>query len=192
MFLVSLVYSSRLLGVPFIAPRQLGAIGGQLGRQNLPSVRWCTGQSGAPPDSPCSCPVGALLPYMAHPTIGPRGRLAHRTLSGAHRTVRYAQPIVAAGHASPADCAADRGAGDCWLTGQSGAPLDSPVNYSHMPLRFPESNRFTAGRSSALDTARCTTGQSGVPDQHWCWLHTTNSFPFLFILSLFLALRQTH
>jgi hypothetical protein len=108
MFLVSLVSSSMRLGVPFIAPRQLGAVGGQLGRPNLPSVGGCTGQSGALPDSHCSCPVRDLLPYLAHPTVGPWGRLAHWTLSGAHRTVRCAQPTVAAGHASPADCAADR------------------------------------------------------------------------------------
>jgi hypothetical protein len=36
---------SMRLGVPFIAPRQLEAVGGQLGRPNLPSVGWCTGQS---------------------------------------------------------------------------------------------------------------------------------------------------
>jgi hypothetical protein len=101
MFLVSLVYSFMRLGVPFIAPRQLGAVGGQLGRPNLPSVGWCTGQSRAPPDSHCSCPVHGLLPFLAHPTIGPRGQLAHRT-------VRCAQPTIAAGHASPADRAADR------------------------------------------------------------------------------------
>jgi hypothetical protein len=47
MCLVSLVFSSMRLGVPFIAPRQLGAVGGQLGRPNLPSVGWCIGQSGA-------------------------------------------------------------------------------------------------------------------------------------------------
>jgi hypothetical protein len=108
MFREGLVYSSMCLGVPLIAPRQLEAVGGQLGRPNLPSVGWCTGQSGAPPESHCSCPVRDLLPFLAHPTIGPRGQLAHRTLSGAHRTVRCAQPTVAAGHASPADCAIDR------------------------------------------------------------------------------------
>jgi hypothetical protein len=95
------------LGVPFIALRQLGAVGGQLGRPNLPSIGWCIEQSGAPSDSHCSCPVRDLLPYLAHPTVGPRGRLAHRTLSGAHRTVRCAQPTVAVGHALPADRAAD-------------------------------------------------------------------------------------
>jgi hypothetical protein len=79
--------SSMRLGVPFIALRQLGAVGGQLGRPNLPSVGWCTGQSGAPPDSHCSCSVRDLLPFLVHPTVGPRGQLAHRTLSGAHRTV---------------------------------------------------------------------------------------------------------
>jgi hypothetical protein len=114
MFLVSLMYSSMRLGVPFIAPRQLGVVGDQLGRPNLPSVGWCTGQSGAPPDSHCSCPVRDLLPYLAHPTVGPRGRLAHRTLSGvpnrpllrATRHPQIARPTV--------------GAGDRWLTGQSG------------------------------------------------------------------------
>jgi hypothetical protein len=48
MLKVCLDYSYMRLGVPFIAPRQLGAIGGILGRQILPSVGWCTGQSGAP------------------------------------------------------------------------------------------------------------------------------------------------
>jgi hypothetical protein len=54
MFLLSLVYCSMRLGVPFIAPRQLGAIEDQHGRLSLPSVKWRTGQSGAPPDRPCS------------------------------------------------------------------------------------------------------------------------------------------
>jgi hypothetical protein len=43
MFCESLVSSSIRLGVPFIAPRQLAAVGDQLGRPNLPSVGWCTG-----------------------------------------------------------------------------------------------------------------------------------------------------
>jgi hypothetical protein len=52
-----LVFCSMRLGVPFIAPRQLGAVGDQLRRQILPSVEWCTGQSGAPPDMNSTCPV---------------------------------------------------------------------------------------------------------------------------------------
>jgi hypothetical protein len=43
--------SSMRLGVPFIAPKQLGAVRTQQGRQFLPSIGWRTGQSGAPPDS---------------------------------------------------------------------------------------------------------------------------------------------
>jgi hypothetical protein len=82
MFREGLVLSSMRLGVPFIAPRQLGAVGGQLGRPNLPSVGWCTGQSSAPPDSHYSCPVRDLLPFLAHPIVDPRRQLAHRTLSG--------------------------------------------------------------------------------------------------------------
>jgi hypothetical protein len=73
-----LVYCSMCLGVPFIAPRQLGAVGDQLGRQILSSVEWCTGQSGAPPDRSCSSSVLDILPYLAHPTVGPVVPLAHR------------------------------------------------------------------------------------------------------------------
>jgi hypothetical protein len=105
--------SSMRLGVPFIAPRQLGTVVGQQGRQFLPSVGWRTRQSGAPPDSHCSCPVHDLLPILAQPTVATLGWLVYRT-------VRCPQPTVGAGHASPADCAADRCAGGRWLTGQSG------------------------------------------------------------------------
>jgi hypothetical protein len=121
MLKVCLDNSSMRLGVPFIAPRQLGAVGGILGRQILPSVGWRTGQSGVPPDSHCSCPVRDFLPFLTQPTIATLGWLAHRTLSGAHRTVRCPQPTVGVSHASPADSAADRCAGGRWLTGQSGA-----------------------------------------------------------------------
>jgi hypothetical protein len=117
MFLVSLGDSSMCLGVPFIALRQLGAVGGQQGRPSLPSVGWRTGQSGAPPDSHCRRSGADLLPILAQMTVASPGQLAHRTLSGAHRTVRCPLSTVGVGHASPADCAADRCAGDRWLIG---------------------------------------------------------------------------
>jgi hypothetical protein len=44
MLRVCLGDSSMRLVVPFIAPRQLGAVGGQQGRPKLPSVGWRTGQ----------------------------------------------------------------------------------------------------------------------------------------------------
>jgi hypothetical protein len=62
-------YSSMRLGVPFIAPRQLGAVGGNLGRQFLPSIGWRTGQSGAPPHMHCSWSSADRLPKMAQPTV---------------------------------------------------------------------------------------------------------------------------
>jgi hypothetical protein len=145
----------------------------------LPSVEWRTRQSGAPPDSHCRRSGADLLPFLAQTTVAALGQLAHRTLSGAHQTVRCPLPTVGAGHAPPADCAADRCAGDRWLTGQSGAPPDSPMNYSRMSPNF--SRERPVHRSSSWctrhcsvhhrtlsgappDTVRCTTGQSGVPD----------------------------
>jgi hypothetical protein len=96
MILENLVYCSMCLGVPFIAPRQLGAVGDQFGRQLLACCAGSTGPAGPPPDNHCSSPVLDFLPYGEHPTIGPWNRLAHRTLFGAHRTVRCAQPTVGA------------------------------------------------------------------------------------------------
>jgi hypothetical protein len=54
---------------PFIAPRQLGVVEVPIGRQFLPSVRWRTGQSGAPSDMNSSSLVPDLLPYQAQPTV---------------------------------------------------------------------------------------------------------------------------
>jgi hypothetical protein len=142
-------------------------------------VVWRTGQSGAPPDSHCRRSGADLLPFLAQMTVASLGQLAHRTLSGAHRTFRCPLSTVGAGHTSPADCAADRCAGDRWFTGQSGAPPDSPVNYSHTPPNFPESGLFTGVQPGAPDTIRCTTGQSGVPDRARHWLHTAKSFAIL-------------
>jgi hypothetical protein len=190
MFRLCLGNSSMRLGVPFIAPRQLGAVGSQQGRQFLPSVGWCTGQSGAPPDNHCSCPVRDFHPFLAQLTVATSGWLAHRTLSGAYRTVRCPQPTVGAGHASLADCAVDRCAGDRWLTGQSGAPPDSPVNYSRTPPKSPESGQFAVSQHGAPYTVWCTTGQSDVPDRAESWLLQPS--PFLLLFSLILALRQIY
>jgi hypothetical protein len=157
MLRVCLGDSSMRLGVHFIAPRQLGAVGGQQGRPKFPSVGWYTRQSGAPLDSHCSCPVRDLLPILAQTTVADSRQLAHRT-------VRCPLPTVGAGHVSPADCATDHCAGGRWLTGQSGAPPDSPMNYSRTPPNSSESGLFTGVQPGAPDTVRCTTGQSGVPD----------------------------
>jgi hypothetical protein len=133
MFRVCLVYSSMRLGVPFIALRQLGAIESNPGRQFLPSVGWRTGQSGVPPDRHCSVSSADCFPKLVQPTVEDLEPLAHRTLSGVHRTVRCApdSPVPPSdrwlGHASRADCTADH-----WL--------DRPL---------------------AHRTVRCTTGQSG-------------------------------
>jgi hypothetical protein len=160
------------LGVPFIALRQLGAVGGQQGRPMLPSVGWRTGQSGAPPDSHCRLSGADLLPILAQMTIAAPSQLAHRI-------VRCTLPTVGAGHASPTDCVTDRCAGGRWLTGQSGAPLDSPVNYIRTPPNSPESGLFTGVQPGAPDTVWCTIGQSGVPVRAGLWLYSAKSFAIL-------------
>jgi hypothetical protein len=115
MLKVCLVYSSMRLGVLFIAPRQLGAVESNPGKQILPSVDWCTGQSGAPPDTvrcrflsyigaadrwrfgvvgapdTVRCPLQTVGPAMRHAritrqTVGSADRWLGRPL--AHRTVR--------------------------------------------------------------------------------------------------------
>jgi hypothetical protein len=91
-----LVFSSMCLGVPFIALRQLGAVGSNPGRQILPSVGWRIGQSGAPPDRHCSQSDAYCFPNLVQPTVEDLEPLAHWTLSGA--PIRpLAQPHVTRG-----------------------------------------------------------------------------------------------
>jgi hypothetical protein len=131
----------------------------------------CLLSSGAP-DSPVrhrtatvACSVLDFLPNRAQSTLAASGPLAHRTQSRAHRTVRCPLPIVGATTCRAKIVWPTVGAGDRWLTGQSGAPPDSPVNYSRTPSSKPESGEFTADQPGAPDTVRCTTGQSGVPSR---------------------------
>jgi hypothetical protein len=149
MLKVCLGDSSMRLGVPFIAPRQLGAVEGILRRQYLPSVGWRTRQSGVPPDSPCSCPVHDLLPFLEHPTVAILWQLAHRTLSGAHRTVRCPLPTIGSSTHHARITRPTVGAVDRWITGQ-------PVNYSRTPSSSFESRLFTETGPGAPDTVRCT------------------------------------
>jgi hypothetical protein len=155
----------------------------------LPSVGCCTGQSGAPPDNHCRWSGADLLPILAQMTVAAPSLLAHRTLSGAHRTVWCPPPTVGAGHASPADCAADRCAGDRWLTGQTGAPPDSPVNYSRTPSISP---RVACSPEAGL-AQRTLSG--APPDSPVCQAEQdfgcTKPSPLYFFSSLlFSALRQ--
>jgi hypothetical protein len=125
-----LFFCWRRLGVPFIDSRGLGAVGIPFGKQSLFSVGWRTGQSGAPPDMNNACPVPDLLPFLAKTTVAPSDRLAHRTVRCTPDSP--VRPLtVGSGHALPADYAADRWLGRLRLTGQFGAPPDSPVNFIH-------------------------------------------------------------
>jgi hypothetical protein len=159
-------FSSMRLGVPFIAPRQLGAFESIPGRQILPSVAWRTGQSGA-----------------------------HRTLSGARflsltgaadrwqpesrwRTGHVRCPFLAVGSATcPAQIARP-------TVGSPDSPVNSsrtsPVNSRERPVR--------SIQPGAPDTVRCTTGQSGAPRLSRVWLNKAISFPIRFFL--FPALRH--
>jgi hypothetical protein len=151
--------SSMRLGVPFISLRQLGSVKDQQGRLSLPSVEWRTRQSGAPPDSHCRRSGADLLPFLAQTSVAALGRLVHRTLSGAHWIVRCPSPTVGAATRRAKIARPTVGADDRWLTGQSGAPPDSPVNFSHTPLILLP--RATSSPWMTHQTVRCTTRQSG-------------------------------
>jgi hypothetical protein len=185
MFCECLGSSSMHLGVPLIAPRQLGAVEDQHGRLSLPSVEWRTGQSGAPPDNHCRLSGADLLPILAQTTVVAPGQLAHWTQSGAHRTVRCPLPTVGAATRRPQIARPTVGADDRWLTGQSGAPPDSPVNYSRTPPNI--SRERHVHRRPAWRT-----GHSSVCQAKLSFGCTEPSLfgSFLLLFSLFLALRQ--
>jgi hypothetical protein len=99
-----LLYSSMRLEVPFIPPRQLGAVESIPGRQILPSVAWRTGQSGAPPDT-------VRCRFLSYSGAADRWRFG---AVGAPDTVRCTpdSPVPPSdrwpGHASRANYVADR------------------------------------------------------------------------------------
>jgi hypothetical protein len=74
------------------------------------------------------------------------------------------------GHASRADCAATVGAPDHWLTGQSGASPDSPVNYSRTLLTW-----FPRAATSPQPTHRTLSG--APPDSPVIYSRTPPSRP---------------
>jgi hypothetical protein len=167
-----LVSSSMRLGVPFIAPRQLGAVESIPGRQFLPSVARRTGQSGAPPDT-VRCRSLSLFGEVDRCSLGAVGAPdtvrctpdspVHTGQSGAHRTVRCPfQPLALATRRAliPRPTV---GPADCWLIRQSGAPPDSPVIYSRTPPSKSREQPVRRCQPGAPDTVRCTTGQSGAP-----------------------------
>jgi hypothetical protein len=102
-----------------------------------------------------------FFPSLAKPTVGGSEPLAHRTLFGAHRTVRC--PLLTVGSATRRAriTRPTVGPDDRWLTGQSGAPPDSPVNYSRTPLIASREQSVDRCQPGAPDTVRCTqTAQS--------------------------------
>jgi hypothetical protein len=88
----------------------------------------CLLSSGAPDSlvrhrtTTVACPVRDFLPNRAQPTVAPLGQMAHRTLSGAHRTVRCTQPTVGASTCHALIARTTVGAGAV------GSP-DSPVHH---------------------------------------------------------------
>jgi hypothetical protein len=146
------------LGVPFIAPRQLGAVESKSGRLILPSVDWCTGQSGA-----------------------------HRTLSGArflslngaadrwppesrwrtgHVRCTPDSPVPHSsrwlGHVSRVDRAAYRWPGRPLAHRTVRCTPDSPVNYSRTSSANSRERPLRSSQPGAPDTVRCTTGHCPV------------------------------
>jgi hypothetical protein len=129
------------------------------------------------PDSPVhhrTLSGADFFPSLAKPTVGVSESLAHRTVrrplltvGSATRRTRITWPTV--------------GRANCWLTGQSGAPPDSPVIYSRTPPMKPESSQLT-------DASLAHRTLSGAPRLSRLLAASSQAFPIVF--SLILALRQ--
>jgi hypothetical protein len=139
---------------PFYRPKGPRSRWTSFGRQYQLFVGWCTGQSGAPPDT-VRCPISFQKWHSRRCCLG---------AVGAPDTVRCTPDSAVPpydrwlGHASRADCAADR-----WLS----RPLahrtvrctpDSLVNYSRTSPDF--SRERPVHRSSAWHTGH-------YPVHHW-------------------------
>jgi hypothetical protein len=170
------VSSSMRLGVPFIAPRQLGAVENKSGRPSLPSVVGRTGQSGAHRTL-----SGARFPSLN--SAADRCRSGSRWRTG-HVRCTPDSPVPPSdrwlGHVSRADCAADRWPGRPLAHRTVRCTPDSPVNYSRTPSAISRERPVRPSQSGAPYTVRCTTGQSGAPDRNS--LLAVHSQLFFFLL----------
>jgi hypothetical protein len=128
-----------------------------------------------------------LFPYLARPTVAVLEPLAHRTLSGAHRTVRCPFRSLALATRRARIPRPTVGPADCWLTGQSSAPPNSPVNFSRTPPTKSREQLVDGCQPGAPDTVWCTTGQSGAPRLSRLLAASSHSLSIAF--SLILTLR---
>jgi hypothetical protein len=156
-----LVCSSMRLGVPFIAPRQLGAVESNPGRLSLPFVGWCTGQSGVPPDT-------VRWWFLSYSGAADRWRFGavgapdtvwcpHQTVGPSTRHARIVRPTV-------------------------GSP-DSPVH--HRTVRWIIVVRRRRSPESSLFTRASLAHRTD-----WTAVGCTQPTLFPFVFSLILALRQ--
>jgi hypothetical protein len=155
------MFSSMRLGVPFIAPRQLGAVESNLGRQFSPSVAWRTGQSGAH-----WTVFGAR--FISFYGEADRWQPESRWRTG-HVRCTPDSPVPPSsrwlGHVSRADRAADRWPDRPLAHRTVRCTPDSPVNYSHTTPVNSRERSVRPSQPGAPDTVRCNTGQSGAtPD----------------------------
>jgi hypothetical protein len=150
------------LGVPFIAPRQLGAVENKSGRPSLPSVVGRTGQSGAHRTL-----SGARFPSLDS-TVD-RCRSGSRWRTG-HVRCTPDSPVPSSDrwltHVSRADSAADRWPYRPLAHRTVRCTPDSPVNFSRTPSANSRERPLRLRQPGAPDTVRCTTGQSGAPDRN--------------------------
>jgi hypothetical protein len=186
------------LGVPFIAPIQIGAVGSQQEGNS------CLLTGGAP-DSPVHHRTATVHVWCAISFLFWRSRPLQRR--GSWRTGHCLVP-PADRWCGPRVARRLRGRPLRWWSlahqtvrctiGQSGAPSDSPVNYSRTLPNFPESGLFTGVQPGALDTVWCTTRHCPVHHRtvrcaqpSWSSAVGSQTFTIQFIsfFSLFLALR---
>ena len=136
------MYSSMRLGVPFIAPRQLGAVENKSGRPSLPSVIGRTGQSGAR--------------FLSLNGEADRCRSGSRWRTG-HVRCTPDSPVPPSdrwlGHVSRADRAADRWPGRPLAHRTVRCTPDSPVNFSRTPSANSRERPLRA--ESAWRTGHC-------------------------------------
>jgi hypothetical protein len=176
------------LGVSFIAPRQLGAVESNLGRQFLPSVVWRTRQSGAHRTL-----SGARFPSFCgeadHWQPESRWRTGHVRCTPDSLVPPSSRWLS---HVSCADRAADRWPGRPLAHRTVRCTPDSPVNYSRTS---PVNSRERPVRHSlAWRIGHCPvhhrTLSGAPPDSPVCqtelpWLYIAKPFAPLFFSSSF-------
>jgi hypothetical protein len=171
--IVRCITGHQLFTVRCRSPSKIGVVDHcRLGAVGAPDTVRCTSDS----------PVSPSDRWLGHASCA-ADRWSGRPLT--HRTVRCPHPTVGSATCYARIARPTVGSADRWITGQSGAPPDSPVNFSQTPST--NSRERPVDHTPAWRTGHCLVHHRTVRCSQAAHSHGCTSQVFFFLYFLFFS-----